>query len=320
MNRTSARAPRVSVIIPTYNHRDYVLQTLDSVFAQTFTDYEIIVINDGSPDDSAEVLRPLANAGKIRYFEQPNAGQSAARNRGLAQATGEFIAFLDDDDLWPPDKLRWQVEFLQDHADAVMVGGALQQIGADGEALGKTFYPAKSVTFETLFRGNPFFSPGQVLIRAVAMKQVGGLDEKLWGTDDYDLWFRLSEIGALGVSHRLALEYRLHAANASRNQSKMLRNALRTLKTHLARAPRARRAWFARRFYRWVYGWIPNPISTVRVHKLAAFPAVLRDLSYFFYMAAPIARDRVLLRRFLYLLTPRFLHRALDWLSRKMRL
>src|ERR1700719_2929443 len=101
--------PAVSVIIPTYNHRDFVLDAIESVFAQTFTDYEVIVVNDGSPDDTASVLAPLASAGRIRYLEQANAGQGAARNRGIAQARGEFIALLDDDDRWPADKLEWQV-------------------------------------------------------------------------------------------------------------------------------------------------------------------------------------------------------------------
>jgi glycosyltransferase involved in cell wall biosynthesis len=102
--------PLISVIIPTYRHRDFILRTLDSVFAQTRGDYEIIVVNDGSPDDTKTVLTPLVDAGRIRYVEQPNGGQSQARNRGLELARGKYIAFLDDDDLWPPDKLEWQTE------------------------------------------------------------------------------------------------------------------------------------------------------------------------------------------------------------------
>ena len=116
-------SPCVSVIIPTYKHQDFVLATLDSVFAQTFTDYEVIVINDGSPDDTAEVLLPLAEAGRIRYIEQKNTGQSIARNRGIAEAQGEFIALLDDDDLWPPDKLEWQVEALRRQPDVALIAG-----------------------------------------------------------------------------------------------------------------------------------------------------------------------------------------------------
>ena len=95
--------PVVSVVIPTYKHAEHVLETLGSVFAQTFTGHEVIVVNDGSPDDTAERLRPLAEAGRIRYFEQPNAGQSSARNRAVTAAAGEFIEFLAADEHWPTD-------------------------------------------------------------------------------------------------------------------------------------------------------------------------------------------------------------------------
>ena len=121
----------VSVIVPTYKHRDFVLATLDSVFAQTFTDYEVIVVNDGSPDDTADVLRPLAEAGRIRYVEQENQGQAAARNRGIAQARGEFVALLDDDDLWPPDKLEWQVGCLRADPTAVAAYGYRETFGTE---------------------------------------------------------------------------------------------------------------------------------------------------------------------------------------------
>ena len=116
-------SPHVSVVIPTYNHSQYILSTIDSVFAQNYKGYEVIVINDGSPDDTAQVLKPLVEQNRIQYIEQENRGQAAARNRGLEVARGEFVAFLDDDDLWPPDKLEWQVAYLASHAEAVAVGG-----------------------------------------------------------------------------------------------------------------------------------------------------------------------------------------------------
>jgi glycosyltransferase involved in cell wall biosynthesis len=116
-------APVVSLVMPSYDHRKFVLGTLEPVLAQSFTGYEVIVVNDGSPDDTAGLLRPLVETGRIRYFEQENAGQPAARNRGLAECPGEFIAFLDDDDAWPADTLEWQVELLRTHAPAVGVGG-----------------------------------------------------------------------------------------------------------------------------------------------------------------------------------------------------
>src|SRR5690606_15916458 len=123
---------RVSVVVPTYRHAGLVLETLDSVFAQSHEDVELIVVNDGSPDDTHEVLQPLVQAGRIRYVQQENSGQGAARNRGLAMATGEFVAFLDDDDLWYPHTLTTLVAALNERADAVMAFGDVERIHPDG--------------------------------------------------------------------------------------------------------------------------------------------------------------------------------------------
>src|SRR3954471_16219960 len=116
---TPKTSPAVSVVIPTYKHAGYIEETLQSVFAQTFTDFEVIVVNDGSPDNTTAVLQPWVASGRIRYLEQPNAGQSAARNAGIRLARGEFVALLDDDDLWPADKLAIQVERLRTQPNAV---------------------------------------------------------------------------------------------------------------------------------------------------------------------------------------------------------
>src|SRR5438034_6092600 len=117
---------RVSVVIPTYCHQDTIIDTLKSVFLQTFQDFEVIVVNDGSPDETAQLVAPLAAVGRIRYLEQSNQGQAAARNRGLEEATGEFISFLDDDDLWPADKLEWQVSYLERNPSIAAVGGGFE--------------------------------------------------------------------------------------------------------------------------------------------------------------------------------------------------
>src|ERR1044071_9954613 len=118
--------PTVSVVIPTYKHPRYILETLDCVFQQTFTDLEVIVVNDGSPDNTADLLKPLAESGRIKYIEQANAGQAVARNRGIERATGQYVAILDDDDLWPADKIEWQVRELQSHPEAALVYGYME--------------------------------------------------------------------------------------------------------------------------------------------------------------------------------------------------
>lgn len=104
--------PRVSVVIPTYNRADKVGKTIDSVLAQTFSDLEVIVVDDGSSDDTGKVLAEKYGQ-HIRYYAQPNQGASVARNRGIAEARGEWIAFLDSDDLWEKDKLEWQFKALE---------------------------------------------------------------------------------------------------------------------------------------------------------------------------------------------------------------
>ena len=225
--------PVVSVIIPTYRHRDYVRAALDSVFAQTCADYDIIIVNDGSPDDTAEVLRPLAASGRIRYIEQPNAGQAAARNRGFAEAKGEFVAFLDDDDLWPADKLQWQVDAMRAAPDAVLVYGSFRLL-RDGnlQAQDPMERPAGRVARQ--FRRQCWImSPGQTLMRTATVRELGGFDTGIWGSDDWDLYIRLAERGTFLYQDRVALHYRLHNANASGRALEHVRNHLKVVRRHI---------------------------------------------------------------------------------------
>ena len=243
--------PRVSVIIPTYKHRDYVVATLDSVNAQAFRDYEVIVVNDGSPDDTSEILRPYVASRKIRYFEQSNGGQATARNRGIAEARGEFIALLDDDDLWPPDKLQWQVSQLERSPEAVVVYGYPRLFGA-GPDFDEINPNAPSGWVRDAFvRGNWIRSPGQTLVRRSAIDKAGGLDPTIWGCDDWDLWLRLSSLGTFAYDARCSLWYRQHACNASRDVKRMVDNAMSVLHKHLGRRPTStnRGDWMACRAF-----------------------------------------------------------------------
>lgn len=277
--------PVVSVIIPTYNHRDFVLATLDSVFAQTFTDYEVIVVNDGSPDDTADVLKPLAEAGRIRYFEQENTGQSVARNRGIAEAKGEFIALLDDDDYWPPDKLTWQVTALANRPDAGMVGGPTNMVDVSGRHLARTdFLP--EITFKSCLMECPFVSPGQTLIRAALLRQIGGLNPDIWGADDWDLWLRIAKTSRIATEDRDALFYRKHAGNASNSLCRMVDNCLHVADTHLADIDPSERKEVTRAAYLWLYSTQGRPIvlkikETAKACKFGLLPPYLTRLARF---------------------------------------
>ena len=292
--------PRVSVIIPTYRHAHLVSQTLESVFAQSFTDHEIIVVNDGSPDDTHQRLQPLIDARRIRYLEQPNQGQAHARNRGAAEARGEFLAFLDDDDLWPPDKLEWQVRWLEEkRCDAVI--GNLAYLGGQGFI---PDWPAEGqvLDFHSFFLGNPIVSPGQALIRRETFQRVGPWDERYRGSDDLDFWFRLARATPLWAAARLALHYRLHAANASKNIVAMAANVWAVMHAQLQALPPAeRRTYRPHAVYylqSFVEGRLIRALGTALRH--GQFALAVHALQALRPILARLAIDPRLLKRFLY--------------------
>lgn len=300
--------PSVSVVIPTYNHQQYLPSTLDSVFGQTFTDYEVIVINDGSPDDTAALLKPLAESSRIRYIEQPNAGQAAARNRGLKEARGEFVALLDDDDIWPADKLEWQVGRLRESPQVGLVAGdRIWWHGDEAEpdvALDPT--RCRTLTFEALFEGNPIASPGQVTIRRDLLDRVGGFDASIWGADDYDLWFRLTRITRFEVYERVALLYRAHATNASANLDRMLWNTWRVIQAHAAALPAAEMPERLHAANRWMYEYLGSRLlarfkAEMAAGNVRAAARTFRALSSF---AEWGITDKALMGRFLHELFP----------------
>lgn len=227
----------VSVIIPTYNHAQYVVAALESVLGQTLQPDEIIVVNDGSPDDTAERLRPFVESGRIRYIEQRNSGQGAARNRGLDEAHGKYIAFLDDDDRWPEDKLRWQVESLERHPQAALVYGPHQLLSADGAQIAddanQSAHQPLDDAYAAFRRRNWILSVGQALIRADALRAIGGFDPAIWGSDDWDLYIRLARQGPFLFEPKTALHYRRHASNASSSALRHAVNHLKVVRRHI---------------------------------------------------------------------------------------
>jgi glycosyltransferase involved in cell wall biosynthesis len=211
--RTASPAPRVSVIIPAYLSAPLISQTLDSVFAQAFSDYEVIVINDGSPDtpDLEVALRPYM--ARIHYLTQTNKGPSAARNRGIQHARGEFLAFLDSDDLWLPDFLGAQVSFLESHPQVdVSIADAL----LFGEAEETPWRMLKEgcpniLAFPQLLRRQG----GQIPSASVARRQraidVGMFDEQLRYAEDLEFFVRICfPDRAVGYLGQALVKYRKH--------------------------------------------------------------------------------------------------------------
>jgi glycosyltransferase involved in cell wall biosynthesis len=182
--------PLVSVIIPTFNRGWIVKEAIESVLAQDFTDFELIVVDDGSTDNTADILRGFGS--HIRVVRQSNAGVSAARNRGIQASVGHWIAFLDSDDLWLPKKLSLQVDFFDSHADAMICQTEEQWIRNGVRVNPKVrHHKFSGLIFERSLE-LCLVSPSAVMIRKDLFNEVGLFDESLPACEDYDLWLRVS--------------------------------------------------------------------------------------------------------------------------------
>jgi len=225
-------APAVSIIMPAYNVARYIAGALDSVFAQTFADYEIIVVNDGSPDTTEleRVLAPYLT--RIVYLRQENRGVSGARNTGIRAARGRFIALLDPDDIWEPDYLAVQVAHMErEPAIDVLYANAL--IFGEGPDVGREMMdlsPSEGeVTFEHLVS-----QQCTVLVSVIARRRVilraGLFDESIRSAEEFDLWLRILKQGGRIAYHRRVLwHYRRHAGGQSADPVWMLEHGLKVL-------------------------------------------------------------------------------------------
>jgi len=185
-----SKNPKVSVILPTYNRGWILKEAIDSVLAQDFKDFELIVVDDGSTDDTGQILDSYDQ--DLMILRQPNRGVSAARNRGIAAANGWLIAFLDSDDLWLPRKLSSQVEFFNSNSSAVINqteeiwirnGARVNPKTRHQKLSGMIFEPSLALCL---------VSPSAVMMKRSLFDEVGLFDEDLPACEDYDLWLRIS--------------------------------------------------------------------------------------------------------------------------------
>lgn len=190
---------KVSIIIPTFNRRDYITIALDSVMAQTYKDYEIIIIDDGSSDDTKEVLKPYQD--KIRYFYQDNRGIPATRNRGIGEAQGDYIAFLDSDDYWLSEKLERQIGCFSKHPHYGMVATRCSCTTPDGRFLKKNRPGKSGRVLMDLFKAN-FIRTSSAMIKKECFEKVGLFDESLPECEEYDLWLRIAKHYPIGFINK----------------------------------------------------------------------------------------------------------------------
>ncbi len=213
----------VSVVIPTYNYGRFVTEAVDCALNQTYRPLEVIVVDDGSTDNTRPLLAPYLD--RIRYVHQANKGLSAARNTGIRHAQGQWVAFLDADDLWHPDKTRVQLDLAGIDASVGLVGSpyctAMPTALPDRPA-------TRVIGIRDFLFGVPI-APSATLVRREAFELVGDFDETLSSVEDRDMWLRLSvAVNCLQVATP-CWRYRDHPGQMSRNAQRMFDNYLRVL-------------------------------------------------------------------------------------------
>jgi glycosyltransferase involved in cell wall biosynthesis len=226
----------VSVVIPAYNAAHFLSAAIDSVRAQTLGDLEILVIDDGSTDDTAEVVRGCGTL--VRYFHQDNAGVGAARNRGIAEANGRYVAFLDADDTWYPHKLERQLAGLWGQENRYRACySAYTMVSSDLEPLWvhRTHQPDPGLK-ALLTRGNVVGTPSTVLVERSLLLACGGFDPALSQCADWDMWVRLARWTEFLYIDEPLVYYRQHDGNMSRNVPLLEKDSLRVLEKGFAAA------------------------------------------------------------------------------------
>jgi GT2 family glycosyltransferase len=227
--------PAVSVIIPAYNAAAFIAEAVQSVRAQTFRDFEIIVVDDGSTDGTDEVVRRLGPG--VRYHRQPNRGVAAARNAGIELSRGDLVCFLDADDLWMPDKLARQTAFMAAHpdigllfADATESHGDVVQKASIVASMRCGAAIASQVPIEGAFRKllvENFVPTSSVMLRRVAVATAGLFDVTLPNVEDRDMWLRIAAHFPIACLPQVLVRKRSHGANISTRIEVALRARIR---------------------------------------------------------------------------------------------
>lgn len=213
--------PRVSVVIPTFNHARYICNAIDSVINQSYANIEVFVIDDGSYDGTVEVLNPYRS--KISYFYKKNGGTSSALNLGLSLATGKYICWLSADDFFIGEKISKQVKLMESDPS---LGFSYTNFVVVDACSNKQYdvilprYPNKKELVTKLMEGC-FINGSSVMMRSSALKEIGDFDESLPQAHDYDMWFRFLRHYSCGFLEECLLAYRWHGKNMSRNPDEM---------------------------------------------------------------------------------------------------
>lgn len=220
LNEGIEKMPKVSVIMPVYNSSQFIAEAIESAINQTYKDLEIIVIDDGSTDSTSAIVGKYVKqySGRVRYFYQSNCGPAAARNRGIKEAGGEYMAFLDSDDIWLPEKSELQISRLETDPKCGLVHTKRVRIGLDGETLlTRHGEPLEGHVFDRLLKENSICS-SSVMIRKSCLDAAGLFNEDRNNrSEDYDIWLRIAHKYQLGFIDQILVKYRVNPDGYNRS-------------------------------------------------------------------------------------------------------
>ncbi len=213
--------PKVSVITVTFNREQFIREAIDSVLAQTFTDWEMVIVDDASTDNTERIVKDYIDGeSRIKYFKNKvNLGIAKTRNRGLELARGEYIAPLDSDDIWlDVNKLKKQVEFLEINKDYSMLGGGIMRINEKSQPIKKVLFPVyDSLIRKIILQFNPFPQSTLLYRKSVALA-CGGYSHNYKICDDYELWLKMGLQSKFTNIPQVLAGYRVHGGNITKTK------------------------------------------------------------------------------------------------------
>ncbi len=269
----------VTVVVPSFNCGRFIREAVDSALAQTVPPMEVIVIDDGSTDNTPEVMAAYAPDPRVRYIRQKNAGQSSARNNGIRAAQGEFIALLDADDRWKPDKLEKQLGKFSDDSIGVVFSGSRVFDEHDVRSENRADESSCADMLQSLITSTTFI-PSSVVVRKRCFDTCGLFDESLKKVEDREMWIRLAKRYRFGCTPDCLVDYRLHTSALNLQTDGMEEAFHETLRRAFADGPLQRR-WLlrdkARAFMHFDFSWVYH---MARRHREAWFHTLLALVLY----------------------------------------
>jgi len=231
--------PTISIIIPAYNAAKTIIDTVDSVRRQTINDWELIIVNDGSTDNTQEIVEAISEP-RLKLITFTNGGVAQARNRGIAEAQGKYVAFLDADDLWLPNKLERQLQALERTPEAIAAYSWTYFM--DEQQDGYVYHSSPSYQYDRdvypqLLQGDFIHSGSNILVRRQALAQAGGFEPNCNGCEDWDMWLRLAAIGNFVVVPQHQILYRRAVGSATSNAEQMYQQGIYVIDKAYRAAP-----------------------------------------------------------------------------------